>query len=89
MTDVARTRWCVAARSPLLFGYRGQPAVDVPALEDLLLRVARLADEVPEVSEMDLNPVIVSVNGAVAVDVKIRIRPADAALPPDLRRLRA
>ena len=38
---------------------------------------------------MDLNPVIVSVNGAVAVDVKIRIRPADAALPPDLRRLRA
>jgi acetyl coenzyme A synthetase (ADP forming)-like protein len=75
--------------SPLLFGYRGQPAVDVPALEDLLLRVARLADEIPEVSEMDLNPVIVSVNGAVAVDVKIRIRPADAALPPDLRRLRA
>ena len=76
------TKWCDrCAGSPLLFGYRGQPAVDVAALEDLLLRVARLADEIPEVSEMDLNPVIVSVTGAVAVDVKIRIRPADAALP--------
>jgi acyl-CoA synthetase (NDP forming) len=90
MTDVDAHEVVRSLRgSPLLFGYRGQPAVDVAALEDLLLRVAHLADEIPEVSEMDLNPVIVSVNGVVAVDVKIRIRPADAALPPDLRRLRA
>jgi acetyl coenzyme A synthetase (ADP forming)-like protein len=74
--------------SPLLFGYRGQPAVDVRALEDLLLRVSCLADEIPEVYEMDLNPVIVSASGAVAVDVKVRLRPADAAFPPELRRLR-
>jgi acyl-CoA synthetase (NDP forming) len=74
--------------SPLLFGYRGQPAVDVRALEDLLLRVSCLADEIPEVHEMDLNPVIVSASGAVAVDVKVRLRPADAAFPPELRRLR-
>ena len=82
MTDVDAHEVVRSLRgSPLLFGYRGQPEVDVAALEDLLLRVARLADEIPEVSEMDLNPVIVSVTGAVAVDVKIRIRPADAALP--------
>ena len=43
--------------SPLLFGYRGASAVDVAALEDVLLRVGRLADELPEVAEMDLNPV--------------------------------
>ena len=35
--------------SPLLFGYRGRPAVDVDALEDLLLRVGFLADELPEI----------------------------------------
>src|SRR5207237_2264546 len=34
--------------SPLLFGYRGRPAVDVNALEDLVLRIGRLADELPE-----------------------------------------
>jgi acetyl coenzyme A synthetase (ADP forming)-like protein len=74
--------------SPLLFGYRGRPAVDVAALEDVLLRVGRLAEDVPEVAEMDLNPVIVSETGAVAVDVKVRVAPPGATLPPDLRRLR-
>ncbi len=75
--------------SPLLFGYRGAPPADVAALEDLLLRVGRLADELPEVAEMDANPVIVSETGAVAVDLKIRLRPVLAELPPDLRRMRS
>jgi acyl-CoA synthetase (NDP forming) len=74
--------------SPLLFGYRGRPEVDVDALEDLLLRVGRLAEDVPEVAEMDLNPVVVTASGAVAVDVKVRVAPPVAALPQDLRRLR-
>ena len=43
---------------PLLEGYRGHPAADVDALRDVLLRVSRLADEVPEIAELDLNPVI-------------------------------
>ncbi|HYL53480.1 MAG TPA: GNAT family N-acetyltransferase [Acidimicrobiia bacterium] len=75
--------------SPLLFGYRGRPAVDVNALEDLVLRVGRLADELPEVSEMDLNPVVVSETGALAVDLKIRCAPAPDRVPPDYRRMRA
>jgi acetyl coenzyme A synthetase (ADP forming)-like protein len=75
--------------SPLLFGYRGRPAVDVGALEQLVLRVARLADELPEISEMDLNPVIVTERGAVAVDVKMRCAAAELPPPPDLRRMRA
>ena len=75
--------------SPLLFGYRGRPAVDVDALEDLVLRVGRLADELPEVSEMDLNPVVVSETGALAVDLKIRCAPAPDRVPPDYRRMRA
>jgi acyl-CoA synthetase (NDP forming) len=74
--------------SPLLFGYRGRPAVDVGALENLLLRVGYLADEVSEISEMDLNPVIVGADGVVAVDVKIHVTPAPARLPADFRRMR-
>jgi acetyl coenzyme A synthetase (ADP forming)-like protein len=75
--------------SPLLFGYRGRPAVDVAALEDLILRVGRLADELPEVTEMDLNPVVVSEHGAVALDLKIHCARAAPPPPPDFRRLRA
>jgi len=42
----------------LLEGYRGHPPADIPAIEDLLLRVARMVEEIPEISELDLNPVI-------------------------------
>ncbi len=59
---------------PLLFGYRGAPAVDVDALEEVLLRVAQLAYNVPELLEMDLNPVIVTPLGAVVVDAKVRLK---------------
>jgi acetyl coenzyme A synthetase (ADP forming)-like protein len=73
--------------APLLLGYRGAPPADLRALEDLVVRVGRLADELPEVAEMDLNPVIVSPSGVVAVDVKVRLQPA-APTEPYLRRLR-
>lgn len=62
--------------SPLFFGYRGEPPADAASLEDLLLRVARLAGDVPEVSELDLNPVLVSEHGTAVVDVKVRLRSA-------------
>ncbi len=75
--------------SPLLFGYRGRPLADVAALEDLLLRVGRLADEIPELAEMDLNPVIVHEQGVVAVDAKIRVAAVTPGPPPELRRLRS
>lgn len=74
--------------SPLFFGYRGAPEVDVAALESLLVQVGRLASEVPEVAEMDLNPVIASAAGVVAVDARIRVAPAPAGHDPTVRRLR-
>jgi acetyl coenzyme A synthetase (ADP forming)-like protein len=40
----------------LLQGYRGHPAADVAAIEETLLRVSRLVEEIPEISELDLNP---------------------------------
>jgi acetyl coenzyme A synthetase (ADP forming)-like protein len=74
--------------SPLLFGYRGAPSLDVHALEDLVLRVARLAEDVPEITEMDLNPVVVHEQGLVVVDAKLRVAPAPRLVPADFRRLR-
>jgi acyl-CoA synthetase (NDP forming)/RimJ/RimL family protein N-acetyltransferase len=73
--------------APLLFGHRGRPAADTAALAGLLLRVSRLADDVPEVAELDLNPVIARPDGVQAVDLRVRVSPAEPA-DPFLRRLR-
>ncbi len=74
--------------SPLLFGYRDTPALDVAALEDLILRIARLAQDVPEITEMDLNPITVHEHGVVVGDAKVRVAPAPRVMPPELRRMR-
>ena len=74
--------------SPLLFGYRGSPPLDVDALEDLIVRVARLAQDIPEITEMDLNPIIVHEHAVVVVDAKVRYAPAPRQTPPELRRMR-
>jgi len=74
--------------SPLLFGYRGTPEADVAALEDVLLRIGRLAEIVPEIAEMDCNPVVVSATGALALDVKVRLAPPPPGPPPGVRRMR-
>jgi ATP-grasp domain len=42
----------------LLFGHRGKPAVNTAALTNVLLRVSWLANDLPEIAELDLNPVI-------------------------------
>ncbi|HET9075707.1 MAG TPA: GNAT family N-acetyltransferase [Acidimicrobiales bacterium] len=73
--------------SARLFGYRGAQAVDVPALEDMLMRVGRLAEDLPEVAEMDLNPVMVTAAGPVVVDAKIRVQRPLPQPDPTLRRL--
>jgi acyl-CoA synthetase (NDP forming)/RimJ/RimL family protein N-acetyltransferase len=73
--------------APLLFGHRGSAAVDTDSLADLLLRVSRLADDLPEVAELDLNPVIAMPDGVTAVDVRVRVSPAVPA-DPFLRQLR-
>jgi acyl-CoA synthetase (NDP forming) len=62
--------------SPLLRGYRGARAGDVPALEDTILRVSALAGDHPEIVEMDLNPLIVNEpgRGCVVLDARIAVR---------------
>ncbi len=60
---------------PLLLGYRGRPAVDLDALRETLLRVSRLAEDVPEITELDLNPVmaLAAGKGCRIVDARVRV----------------
>ncbi len=59
----------------LLKGYRGAPPSDIPAVRDLLLRISHLVEDVPEIVELDLNPVVVRAagSGVVAIDARIRL----------------
>lgn len=61
-------------------GFRGAPPVDAHALEDVLHRLSRLAEDVHELSELDLNPILAMPDRAIAVDARIRLaRPATRA----------
>ena len=61
---------------PLLLGYRGHPPADLDALREILLRVSRLAADVPEIAELDLNPVIALApgHGCRVVDARVKVR---------------
>ena len=75
--------------APLLDGYRGSPKVDRQSLVTMLERIAHVAEEVPELVELDLNPILVSPAGALVVDCKARLaprQPGPGPLFPALRR---
>lgn len=55
-------------------GMRGQPAVDLNAVVNVILTVSELIDGNPEIAELDLNPVLADETGCVAVDWRIRVR---------------
>jgi acyl-CoA synthetase (NDP forming) len=63
----------------LLKGYRNLPPADIPAVEELLLRLSRLVEEVPEIRELDLNPVFVfpEDQGCIIIDARIRVGMTD------------
>jgi acyl-CoA synthetase (NDP forming)/GNAT superfamily N-acetyltransferase len=65
--------------APLLFGHRGAPPADTAALEDLLLRVGRLAHDLPEVAALELNPVLAQASG-------VAVLAASAVCAPPARR---
>jgi acyl-CoA synthetase (NDP forming) len=95
LTDLDAAELVRAPRAwPLLDGYRGSEPVDVAALEDLLLRVARLADDVPEVLGLSLDPCIVGPahpwhggRSLVVAGGTVRIGPPTARVPPGPRRM--
>jgi acyl-CoA synthetase (NDP forming) len=72
LTDVDAERLLATVRAaPLLTGYRGSAPVDVAALRALMLRLARLADDLPDVSRLVLEPVIVSAEGVTVLSAEI------------------
>jgi acyl-CoA synthetase (NDP forming) len=72
--------------APQLLGRRGAPAADLAALRDMLLRVSRMAEDLPQIAELELSPVIARPDGVQAVDGRIRIQAAEPA-DAHLRRL--
>jgi GNAT superfamily N-acetyltransferase/predicted CoA-binding protein len=73
--------------APPLPGHRGAPSADLNALRDLLLRISRLAEDLPEITELDLNPVIARPDAAFIVDARTKVTPYELQ-DPFLRRLR-
>jgi acetyl coenzyme A synthetase (ADP forming)-like protein len=67
------------ATYPLLTGYRGTEPADVDALEEVILRVSAMVEAHKEIAELDLNPVVATPDGAVAVDARVRL---EVAPPP-------
>jgi acetyltransferase len=65
---VSRTRV-----SKLLAGFRDTPKVDEAALHGVLIAVSQLLAEIPEIAELDINPLIVNFEGAIALDARIRL----------------
>jgi acyl-CoA synthetase (NDP forming) len=80
LTDLDASEMVRSIRGYRLFqGYRGHAAADVAALEDVLLRVSRLVEETPEISELDLNPIFALPpgQGCRIADARIAVRRND------------
>jgi acyl-CoA synthetase (NDP forming) len=76
LTDVDARQMIQGIRGfRLLKGYRGHAPADIDAIEEVILRLSRMAEEVPEIAEMDLNPLIALApgQGCSAVDARIRV----------------
>ncbi len=60
----------------LLGGYRGRPPADREAIEDVIVRLAQIAADLPQIAEIEINPVIVRAEGkgVVAVDVRVLVQ---------------
>jgi acyl-CoA synthetase (NDP forming) len=72
----------------LLDGYRGAPVVSRAALRDVLVRIAALAADLPEIAELDVNPLVGTDDGLIAVDARIRVEAPAPSRDPLLRQLR-
>ena len=73
---IARTRI-----SKLLAGYRDRPAADVDAVAAVLVRLARLAVDIPQIAELDINPLLADETGVLALDARIGVTAGEAAPP--------
>ncbi|MQA62880.1 MAG: GNAT family N-acetyltransferase [Actinophytocola sp.] len=75
--------------APLLAGYTGDEPADLGAVSDLVLRVAALAEDVPEIRSLELDPVIATPDGATVIGARIRLGEPPARPDTGPRRLRS
>jgi acyl-CoA synthetase (NDP forming) len=87
-SDGAREMVLGLRGTPLLTGFRGNAPVDVDAVVDVILRMSRLAEDLPELVEADCNPVIVTADGAAVVDARLRLAATPPPPPDQTRHLR-
>ncbi|MGU3294409.1 bifunctional acetate--CoA ligase family protein/GNAT family N-acetyltransferase [Williamsia sp. M5A3_1d] len=88
LTEADAYELIAAPRSaPLLTGYRGQAAVDRDALAALLIRVSTLVDDLPEIREVALDPILCSEHGAEVLSGRIRVGPVPTRADTGPRRL--
>jgi acetyltransferase len=64
-----------------LQGVRGRPAADFEALEETLVHFSTLVLDIPEIKEIDINPLLVSSTGVLALDARILLHAADVKIP--------
>lgn len=62
---------------PLLSGYRGRPVVNIDRLVEVLMRFSYLVADLPEVTEVDINPLLVSASDAMALDARVFVSPPE------------
>lgn len=67
--------------SKLLAGYRNRPAADRSAILDVMVRVSQLSAHIPEITELDINPLLVDSESVIALDARIRVAPAPVHQP--------
>ncbi len=78
LDTISRTRV-----SKLLAGYRNRPAADLDAVSQVLIQVAHLAAELPEVAELDINPLLADAQGVIALDARVLLKPLQLRHPHD------
>jgi acetyl coenzyme A synthetase (ADP forming)-like protein len=79
LTDVDAQELVLGGKAArLVHGFRGAAPSDAAALAELLLRLSRLGEDLPEVTELDLNPVLGLLDGCVAVDARVRVSRVEA-----------
>jgi ATP-grasp domain len=72
--------------APRLLGLRGARSADLSGLRDMLLRVSRMVEDLPEIAELELSPIIARPDNVQAVDGRVRIQAAEP-IDVHLRRL--
>jgi acetyl coenzyme A synthetase (ADP forming)-like protein len=85
LTDLDVDEMIASVKSArLLEGYRGGEAGDIDAVKEALLRVSALIEDIPEMAEMDMNPVKVGIpgDGVRVVDARIKVKPTSGVFYP-------